>query len=176
MAQDIIDAEFVSLRPQDVPQERPSPSDRTAPDEQIGILKRTGNAGGAKRLPIGTFIVALAVIAAAFLVARVAFSSQDSSHLTAATAFEISDISDGPSAESGSVVTVSATIRNRSSQSRIVPDVMLTFVSSSGEGNLVYRVPRGEMLKPGKSLAFTVRMPKKAGYGAPRLGFSIHGA
>ena len=57
-----------------------------------------------------------------------------------------------------------------------VPDVLLTFSSADGTGNLVYRVPRGETLQPGKSLAFTVRMPKKPGYAqAPSLKFDTNG-
>jgi hypothetical protein len=74
------------------------------------------------------------------------------------------------------VVTVSATIRNGTASEKRIPDVLLTFASGSGTKNLVYRVPRGETLQPGKTLAFTVRMPKKPGYAqAPRLTFDNSG-
>lgn len=184
MAHDIIDAEFETIRDTDTPHparrgEPAAPARPPESDHEIDILK---SAPGAmlpgKRAQILYVLSVLFSSIAAFLVSggHVLLRAAPATP-PAALALEMTPAGPDATARSrGDVVTVSATIRNASGDPRLVPDVLLTFPSADGGRNLVYRVPRGESLAPGKTLAFTVRMPKKPGYAeAPRLAFDNSG-
>ncbi len=70
-------------------------------------------------------------------------------------------------------VSISAIVRNDTRAPRTVPDIVMTFAPLADGDRLVYRLARGETLAAGKSLAFTVRMPKKPGYSeTPDLRFA----
>ncbi|MFZ2099058.1 MAG: hypothetical protein WAU86_00670 [Oricola sp.] len=198
MAQDIIDAEFETIRREDghhpvrrTASDKPAlqtgtgakadrkPEPRPAADhEQIGILKSApGQPAPSKRAQILYALTVLFSSIAAFLVSGGHVLLRAGPAAPQALALEMAPDQGLPALRRGdSVVTVSATIRNPASGEKRVPDVLLTFASTDGGAHLVYRGPRGELLAPGKTLAFTVRMPKKAGYDqAPRLAFDNSG-
>ena len=190
MARDIIDAEFETIRRddgrhpvRDVPSAAPSPAPQqnNAPTDQIGILKQ---ASVADEMPgrRAQLLYALSVLVSALFAfyvsgGHVLFHAWSARADTGPLALELSPTASGTAPRQvANVVTVSATISNPTHTDRTVPDVLLTFSSRSGDANLIYRVPRGETLAPGKSLAFTVRMPKKPGYEqAPSLTFDTNG-
>lgn len=154
--------------------------DAAVKDEQIGILKSDKNdAMPNKKAQI---LYALSVLFSAFVAfyvsgGHVLFHALPASQQPAPLALELrSGPAEPESRLTAGVVTVNATIRNGSAAATRVPDVLLTFAPGEEGRSLVYRVPRGETLAPGKSLAFTVRMPKKPGYvEAPRLTFDNSG-
>ncbi|GAB4350600.1 MAG: hypothetical protein Kow0026_06980 [Oricola sp.] len=159
---------------------KPAATCKAAPvkEEQIDILKSANSdAMPSKKAQI---LYALSVLFSAFFAfyisgGHVLFHALPATQRDAPLALELTPSPAG-ALPAANVVTVSATIRNGSASAARVPDVLLTF-APGGEGRtLVYRVPRGETLEPGKSLAFTVRMPKKPGYvEAPRLTFDNSG-
>ena len=184
MAQDIIDAEFETIRRDDdrhparkTPVE-PAPGIDVARDDQIEILK---SEAGRSEMPgrRAQILYALSVLfssIAAFLISGGHVLLHAGAASPGPLALEIAADPVRPVIGRDDVMTVSATVRNATGGAQRVPDVLLTFRSPDGQGNLVYRVARGETLEPGKSLAFTVRMPKKPGYGqAPSLRFDNSG-
>ena len=184
MADDIIDAEFETIRRGDShhpASKAPEPADtsaRTVPDDQIDILKsaRPSKSFPGRRAQIAYVLSVLFSSIAAFLVSggHVLLRAAPS----AAPDLALETLAEPAPARTirHDVVTVSASVRNPTGDVRQVPDVILTFRSADGANPLVYRVPRGETLQPGKSLAFTVRMPKKPGYAqAPSLKFDTNG-
>jgi hypothetical protein len=189
VARDIIDAEFETIRRddgrhpvRDVPSAAPSPTpeQNNAPTDQIGILKQASVADEmpGRRAQLLYVLSVLFSALFAFYVSggHVLFHAVSARADTGPLALELSPTASGTPRQAANVDTVSATISNPTHTDRTVPDVLLTFSSRSGDANLIYRVPRGEMLAPGKSLAFTVRMPKKPGYDqAPSLTFDTNG-
>ena len=160
----------------------PAATRKAAPvkDEQIDILKSEKN----DKMPgkKAQILYALSVLFSAFFAfyvsgGHVLFHALPATQDGAPVALELRPAPAEPDTRlTANVVTVSATIRNGSTTAARVPDVLLTFAPGGDGQNLVYRVPRGETLYPGKSLAFTVRMPKKPGYvQAPRLTFDNSG-
>lgn len=160
----------------------PAATRKAAPvkDEQIDILKaEKSDAMPSKKAQI---LYALSVLFSAFFAfyvsgGHVLFHALPAVQNGSPVALELTPAPTEPATQlTANVVTVSATIRNGSAASARVPDVLLTFAPGNEGSTLVYRVPRGETLAPGKSLAFTVRMPKKPGYvEAPRLTFDNSG-
>jgi len=184
VAHNIIDAEFETIRPSDgrhpvrKPPEPKAVAARQVPDDQIDILKsRTpGRNLPSRRAQIAYILSVLFSSVAAFLVSGGHVLLQGAPSEPATLALEVVQDPAGGRLIRPDVTTVSAKVRNATPDTRQVPDVLLTFRSADGTGNLVYRVPRGETLQPGKSLAFTVRMPKKPGYAqAPSLKFDVNG-
>lgn len=194
MAHNIIDAEFETIRPGDgrhpvrKPPEKKAVaarqssarqvSARQVSDDQIDILKSQtpGKSLPSRRAQIAYILSVLFSSIAAFLVSGGHVLLQGAPTEPATLALEVLQDPAGGRLIRPDVTTVSATVRNATADTHRVPDVLLTFRSADGTGNLVYRVPRGETLQPGKSLAFTVRMPKKPGYAqAPSLKFDING-
>lgn len=184
MAQNIIDAEFETIRRDDGrhpvgrPPERSVPHSTPVTEDQIEILKsaRPQKQFPGRRAQIAYILSVLFSSIAAFLVSgghvllRAAPPAQGelALHLTLPAQIDTAHRRD--------VTTVNATVRNDTRDFHLVPDVLLTFRSVDGTANLIYRVQRGETLQPGKSLAFTVRMPKKPGYEqAPSLRFDTNG-
>lgn len=177
MAQDIIDAEFSTVaRPPQGGSDTPARPAAPAADEQVGILRGSGSPLPRRRRSTWSVAgIALAIIAVAFAANRLILNDHARARI-GQTPLEIIETPTAASVTRANVVTVSATIRNVSGIAQTVPDVVLTFEAAPLE-SLVYRIPRGERLEPGGSLAFTVRMPKKPGYDeAPRLAFNTHGA
>ena len=184
MAHNIIDAEFETIRHEDdrhpvrKARENKAVAARQVPDDQIDILKSqsSGRNPPGRRAQIAYILSVLFSSIAAFLVSGGHVLLQAAPSKPAILALEVVQDPAGERLIRPDVTTVSATVRNATTDTRRVPDVLLTFSSADGTGNLVYRVPRGETLQPGKSLAFTVRMPKKPGYAqAPSLKFDING-
>ncbi|WP_370321986.1 hypothetical protein [Oricola sp.] len=184
MAHNIIDAEFETIRHEDdrhpvrKVREKKAVAARQVPDDQIDILKSQppGRNLPSRRAQIAYILSVLFSSIAAFLVSGGHVLLHGSPSEPAILALEVVQDPAGERLIRPDVTTVSAKVRNATKDSRQVPDVLLTFSSVDGTGNLVYRVPRGETLEPGKSLAFTVRMPKKPGYAqAPSLKFDING-
>jgi hypothetical protein len=184
VAQDIIDAEFETIRRDDdghpvrkTPVE-PAPGIDIADDDQIEILK---SEAGKSEMPgrRAQMLYALSVLfssVAAFLISGGHVLFQAGAAALDPPALEIAADPVRPLIGRNDVMTVSATVRNATGDAKRIPDVLLTFRSPDGQASLVYRVARGETLEPGKSLAFTVRMPKKPGYGqAPSLRFDNSG-
>ena len=161
---------------------QPAATRKAAPvkDEQIDFLKSEKNdAMPSKKAQI---LYALSVLFSAFCAfyvsgGHVLFHALPASQPERPLALELTPSPAEPATQlTANVVTVSATIRNGSAAATRVPDVLLTFAPGADGSTLVYRVPRGETLAPGKTLAFTVRMPKKPGYvEAPRLTFDNSG-
>lgn len=184
MAHNIIDAEFETIRREDdrhpvrkTPEQK-AVSAKQVPDDQIDILKSqtSGRNLPGRRAQIAYILSVLFSSVAAFLVSGGHVLLEGAPSEPAKLALEILQDPAGDRLVRPDVTTVSAKVRNATSDTRRVPDVLLTFRSADGTGNLVYRVPRGETLQPGKSLAFTVRMPKKPGYAqAPSLKFDSNG-
>jgi len=151
-----------------------------AKDEQIDFLKSEKNdAMPNKKAQILYALSVLFSALFAFYVSggHVLFHALPAAQRNSPVALELTPSPAEPSTQlTANVVTVSATIRNGSANAARVPDVLLTFAPGEEGHDLVYRVPRGETLEPGKSLAFTIRMPKKPGYvEAPRLTFDNSG-
>lgn len=160
----------------------PAATRKAAPvkNEQIDILKSEKNdAMPSKKAQILYALSVLFSALFAFYVSggHVLFHALPAIQNGSPVALELTPAPTEPVTQlTANVVTVSATIRNGSAASARVPDVLLTFAPGKDGSTLVYRVPRGETLEPGKSLAFTVRMPKKPGYvEAPRLTFDNSG-
>ncbi|TCD13768.1 hypothetical protein [Oricola cellulosilytica] len=184
MAQDFIDAEFVTLQREEADMSAGNASSRDTAatrqrqmGEQITVLKSSALGSRpslmAERLYLATVVTAalIAFIAAGghVLLRGAHFAADPSLTLRMGAA--------GADPRSGRAVTISATISNAGAKAQIVPDIILVFEAIDGGGRLSYRLPRGEMLGAGKSLAFTVRMPKKPGYReAPSLRFDTSGA
>jgi hypothetical protein len=186
VAQDIIDAEFISISPGEAAR---AAVERTAKakiaagensgDDQIAFLKAAQTPKRPPAVAQAGYVVFVTLAAmAAFLVSggHVLFTGRTASPPPAALTLELLDHPFGAKPIRGDAVSVSAAIHNNGGTEKTVPDVLLTFQSEGDNPALIYRVPRGETLKPGKSLAFTVRMPKKPGYGqAPGLRFDNNG-
>lgn len=190
MAQDIIDAEFETVRRDGEvhptrlarnPATPPAPVPAPAREDQIGILKSAARKSvrpGMRAHALYLAAVTLAAFAAFYVSGGyVLFRTADTAPAHGRLALEVAPApQEAGMRQRADVVTVSATIRNGTASEKRIPDVLLTFSSGSSTKNLVYRVPRGETLQPGKTLAFTVRMPKKPGYAqAPRLTFDNSG-
>lgn len=189
MAHNIIDAEFETIRHADdrhpvrktserKAPERTAVAARQVPDDQIDILKSQASEKNfpGRRAQIAYILSVLFSSIAAFLVSGGHVLLHGAPAEPAILALEVVQDPAGGRLIRPDVTTVSAKVRNATTDTRRVPDVLLTFPSVDGTRNLVYRVPRGETLQPGKSLAFTVRMPKKPGYAqAPSLKFDING-
>ena len=189
MAHNIIDAEFETIRHADdrhpvrktserKAPERTAVAARQVPDDQIDILKSQASEKNfpGRRAQIAYILSVLFSSIAAFLVSGGHVLLHGAPSEPAILALEVVQDPAGGHLIRPDVTTVSAKVRNVTADTRRVPDVLLTFPSADGTRNLVYRVPRGETLQPGKSLAFTVRMPKKPGYAqAPSLKFDING-
>ncbi|QKV20126.1 hypothetical protein [Oricola thermophila] len=160
--------------------EKAAAPEKDGDDDQIGILKSGEKDAAPSRK--AQILYALSVLFSAFFAfyisgGHVLFHALPAAQEGNPLALELTPAPPEPATGlTADVVTVSATIRNGSTDVARVPDVLLSF-APGGEGRtLVYRVPRGETLEPGKSLAFTVRMPKKPGYAeSPRLTFDNSG-
>jgi hypothetical protein len=182
VAQDIIDAEFETIARGDLPADphsRIEGNEPSSPDEQISLLKSEASDNARPSILIQKLYVSGVVVAAAlsFLLSggHVLFTGGAWTKPGDLT-LQVQTSRPEPQAVRGDVVTVSATVRNGSDASRRIPDVIMVFRSKTGNGNLTYRLSRGETLEPGKSLAFTVRMAKKSGYTqAPDLRFDTSG-
>lgn len=181
MTKDIIDAEFTSVRPPGgqrtrAPIEVP---DKSGQEDQISILAgwqigpdREGPASTRLALP-AVIILSFAILFTAAISLPGLFGYRNSS---AGDGLQLTETAQDRRPERANVVTLSALIRNTSGREQTVPDVIATFRPNGTGPDLVYRIPRGERLEPGKALAFTVRMPKKAGYEeAPSLAFNPSG-
>jgi hypothetical protein len=184
VAHDIIDAEFETIQRGDEshPARKPTAirdmSARQVSEDQIDILKaaKPSKSLPGRRAQIAYVLSVLFSSVAAFLVSGGHVLLHAAPSAPGELALEMVADPAGSTLMRPDVLTVSATVRNRTRDTHRVPDVLLTFPSADGVGNLVYRVPRGETLRPGKSLAFTVRMPKKPGYArAPSLKFDTNG-
>lgn len=184
MAQDFIDAEFITIDKDEGDDPAGNSSGRSQvaarrhpTGEQIAVLKSSDRVGQppptAGRLYLATVVAAalIAFLASGGHVLLRTAPSPEAQSLTLRIGAA------GPDPQSDRAVTVSATISNPGASARIVPDVILAFEAIDGANRLSYRLPRGELLGAGKSLAFTVRMPKKPGYReAPSLRFDTSGA
>lgn len=182
MAHDIIDAEFETVRRDafdaTAAPGAPKPVPAQAHDHQIGILKSVEPARPlpGPRMHVAYGLSVLFASVAAFLLAGGHVLLRAAPHAPAEPALQLVSSTNEALPQRGDVLTVQATVRNSGPDARRVPDVLLTFPAADGTTRLVYRVARGETLEPGKSLAFTVRMPKKPGYAqAPSLRFDANG-
>lgn len=179
----VIDVEFETVRPlvrsAAHRMRADAPADRTDECEhQIGVLKTVERA---RALPgPGTRIAYVASVffasVSAFLVSGGHVLLRAPAAAPGAPTLELVAAAPETVPMRDDVLTVAATVRNAGRDALRVPDVLLTFPATEGDDRLVYRVARGETLEPGKSLAFTVRMPKKSGYApAPSLRFDANG-
>jgi hypothetical protein len=180
LAQDTIDAEFETIRPQNRDIRAANTNRAASPkpgndNDEIGLLKDAPAAPKpSPALSRAYFVTVGAAAIIAFLISggHVLFTGPTSPG--GELALIVQDATPVPGSDRA--VTVSATIRNDGDTPKLVPDVMLTFEPVTGSDNLVYRLKRGETLGAGKSLAFTVRMAKKPGYReAPSLTFDSSG-